>query len=51
MREVGDVTGMTRIDEGGYLSIDHVSITIVLILILPKISIKVFLQLHPLDSF
>jgi hypothetical protein len=43
------VAGMSRIDENRGLAIDDISITIVLIRILPKIGIKILLQLHPFD--
>jgi hypothetical protein len=49
MKEMGDMTGMTRIDEGGYLSMNQITVTIVLIGISPKIGIEVFPELHPLS--
>jgi hypothetical protein len=35
MEEIGNMTGMTWIDENSLLSVDQVSVTVVLILILP----------------
>jgi hypothetical protein len=48
MKEMGDMTGMTRIDENGYLSTDQIGVAIVLVRILPQVSIQVFFNLHPL---
>jgi hypothetical protein len=49
MEDPAEVTGMTWIDEDGHLPIDHISITIVLIGILPKIGIEVFFKFHKID--
>jgi hypothetical protein len=43
------MTGVTWIDENGFISMDQISVTIVLIRILPQVGIEVFSQLHPLS--
>jgi hypothetical protein len=40
------MTGMTRIDEQGLFSFDHIGVAVVFINILPKIGIKVFFKVH-----
>jgi hypothetical protein len=35
MKKIGDVAGMTWIDENGYFSMNQITVTIVLIWILP----------------
>jgi hypothetical protein len=47
--EFAEITGMTWIDENDLLSMDHISVTIILIRIFPKISVKVLFQLHCLN--
>jgi hypothetical protein len=49
MKKIGNVAGMTWIDENGYLSMNQITVTIVLIGISPKIGIEVFSELHPLS--
>jgi len=49
MKEVGNMTGMTRIDENGLFSLDHIGVAVVFISILPKISIEVFSKIHPIE--
>jgi hypothetical protein len=47
MKEIVNMTGMTRIDENGLFSLDHIGVAVVFIWILPKIGIKVFFKFHP----
>jgi hypothetical protein len=49
MKKIGNVAGITWIDEGGYLSMNQITVTIVLIWIEPQIGIEVFFNLHPLS--
>jgi hypothetical protein len=42
------MAGMARIDEEGHLPIDHISVTIVLIGILPQVGIEALSQFHRL---
>jgi hypothetical protein len=44
--EFAEITGMTWIEKNGLLSMDHISVTIVLIRILPWIGIQVFFKSH-----
>jgi len=44
--EIGEVTGMARIDENGRLPIDDVAVTIVFVGILPKIGKESLLKFH-----
>jgi hypothetical protein len=46
MKEIGNMTGMTRIDENRYLSTDQISVAVIFISILPKIGIEVSLKFH-----
>jgi hypothetical protein len=48
-KEIGEVTGMTRIDEKGYFSIDQISVAVVFVGILPKVGIEVFFNFHPVE--
>jgi hypothetical protein len=47
LEEVGNVTGMTRIDKDCDLSVDEISVAVIFICILPKVGIEVFFKLHP----
>jgi hypothetical protein len=47
MKEIGEVTGMSRIDEKGDFSLDQISVAVIFVGILPKIGIKVFFNFHP----
>jgi hypothetical protein len=49
MEEMGDMTGMTRIDENRYLTTDQIGVAIVFVRILPQVGIEVFFDLHPLS--
>jgi hypothetical protein len=49
VEEIGDVTGMTRIDEEGYLSMDQISVAIIFVSILPGVGIEVFFKFHPVE--
>jgi len=49
VKDLLQVAGMPRIDENCPLAIDDISITIVLIGILPRIGIEVFLKFHKID--
>jgi hypothetical protein len=49
MKEIGDMTGMTWIDENRYFSPDQISVAIILIGIEPQVGIEVFSELHPLS--
>jgi hypothetical protein len=49
LEEVGNMTGMTRIDENRYLSVDQIGIAVIFICILPKVGIEVFFNLHPIE--
>jgi hypothetical protein len=49
MKELGDMTGMTRIDENRYLTTDQIGVAIVFVRILPQVGIEVFFDLHPLS--
>src|SRR4030042_783037 len=51
MKKIGNMTGMTWIDESRYLSMDQISVTIILIWIVPKVSIKVLFQFHISHTF
>jgi hypothetical protein len=50
MKKIGNVAGMTWIDENGYLPMNQITVTIVLIGISPKIGIEVFSELHFLST-
>jgi hypothetical protein len=47
IKEMGKMSGMTRIDENGLFSLDYIGVAVVFIWILPKIGIKVFFKFHP----
>jgi hypothetical protein len=49
MKKMGNMTGMTRINEDRHLSVDNVRVTIVLMGILPQIGVEVFPKLHMID--
>jgi hypothetical protein len=49
IKEIRNMTGMTRIDENRYFSSDQISIAIILIRILPQIGIEILFQLHSLS--
>jgi hypothetical protein len=49
VQEFAEMTGMSWIDQNGHVSMDHISVTIVLIRILPQIGIKIFFKFHPVD--
>jgi hypothetical protein len=46
VQEFAEMTGMSWIDQNGHVSMDHISVTIVLIRILPQVGIKVFFKFH-----
>jgi hypothetical protein len=47
LKEIGDMLGMTRIDQSVYLSPDQIGVAIVLVGIGPQIGIEVFFEFHP----
>jgi len=51
MKEIGDMTGMTWIDENRYFSPDQISVAIILIGILPQIGVKILFQFHKISFY
>jgi hypothetical protein len=51
MKEMGDMTGMTRIDENRHLTTDQIGVAIVFIGVLPQIGIETLIELHPLPLY
>jgi hypothetical protein len=49
-KEIGDMTGMTRIDQNRDLAKDQIGVAIVFIGILPKVGIQVFFEFHFLST-
>ena len=47
LKEIGDMLGMTWVDESGYFSTDQKGVAIVLMGIGPEIGIEVFFEFHP----
>jgi hypothetical protein len=45
--EIGDVTGMARIDENGNLSMNQISVAVIFVGILPKVGTEAFFNFHP----
>jgi len=48
MKEIGDVTGMTWIDEDRYFTMDQIGVAVIFVNILPKVGIEVFFKFHPI---
>jgi hypothetical protein len=44
---MGNMLGMTQIDQSGHLSLDQKGVAIILIGIGPEIGIEVFFEFHP----
>jgi len=51
MKEIGDMTGMTWIDENRYFSPDQISVAIILIGIEPQIGVKILFQFHKISFY
>jgi hypothetical protein len=46
-KEVGEVTGMTRIDQKGHFSVNQIAVAVIFVGILPKVDIEDFFNFPP----
>jgi hypothetical protein len=49
MKETGNVTGVTRIDENRYLSPYQISVAVIFIGTLPEVGVEISFKFHPIE--